>query len=67
MFEALKLGNEDMSKFFCMNVDSVNNIYKIKNGYTNYKNRISFSIEIDVCNREVRFDCKSDDQITELM
>ena len=40
---------------------------QIKNGYTNIKDRVSFSIEIHTCDQNTDSSCKSNEEIENLL
>ena len=54
--------SEDKIKhLFCPNTDKIQEIYKIKNGYGDPYERVSFSLDVYRCNPSLR-SCKNEDE-----
>lgn len=60
-----KLANvERYKERFCPPSTNINKeFYKLKNGYTDQKERYSFSVDVEKCNPEKTKNCKSDIEI----
>ena len=56
-----------MTKRFCPAIENIAEYYEIKNGYTNSTERISFSIEIVKCNRELGEECHDDQYVEKVL
>jgi len=57
-----------MEYFFCPDTERVEEYYKLKNSYSNFTERISFSIEIIKCDNETNnYQCKSDEVIKDFV
>jgi hypothetical protein len=51
----------------CPNMNDEFKHYNVKNGYSNLKDRLSFSVEIWKCNKKMNANCKEDEEIERLL
>ena len=55
-----------MTKRLCPDLENIKEFLQIKNGYSNVKDRISFSLEINNCDINQDENCKTEEQIKKL-
>ena len=56
-----------MTRMFCPDINTnLKELYRLKNNYASYSNRISFSVEVLVCDSEEE-DCERESTIREFL
>ena len=70
MFEALPDDNKDLSELkrrLCPNMKELQNFLMVKGLYSDPYKRISFSLEVDLCNKTLDSKCANIEDIDELL
>lgn len=53
---------------FCPNLTGeISKWFRVKNGYTNYRERISFAVEVIKCSKDQNPNCKSEEEIGKVL
>jgi len=63
----MKINAAHIKDRYCPDMDSIKDILKLKNGYLNNEDRISFSVEIEKCNSLENPNCKKDAAIQKVL